>query len=304
MLVQVGQRKVQEKVLDGHLRSFALAPMERSRIMLVGNNGFAAKIDGDEIIALDSGTQRNLRAVSFSPVDDTALIVGNAGTILLWDEEKFSEINSSTSENLRAVAWDAHGRMALVAGNRGTLLKYSDKKVKPVGNCRANLRHISWNPHIQRALIVSNCFAEEFIPSPNLFSYQGDTEAIVPLNEGRVDLIGVDWHPNGQSALAVGYDVVWHTGVISSCDEESLSQIEFQSKRVYPVATAWNKTGNLAAIATATVEPEIGRGVIYLWNGHALKQIYTNSKFFFSAVSWNSEVLVALASTATRTYNC
>lgn len=185
MLVQVEQRSVREKVLDGHLRSFAWEPMQRSRIMLVGDNGFVARIDGEEIIALDSGTQRNLRAISFNPTDGTALIVGNAGTILLWDEEKFNRIDSSTSENLRAVAWDAHGRMALVAGNRGTLLKYSDKKVKTVGNCRADLRHVSWNPDVRRALIVSNCFAEEFVPSPNLFSYEGDTEVIVPLNEGE-----------------------------------------------------------------------------------------------------------------------
>lgn len=304
LLVQVGQRSVEEKVLHGHLRSFAWEPIERSRIMLVGNKGFVARIDGEEIIALDSGTQRNLRAISFNPADGTVLIVGNAGTILLWDEEKFYGINSSTSENLRAVAWDAHGRMALIAGNRGTLLKYFDKKIKTVGNCRANLRRISWNPHVQRALIVSSCFAEEFIPSPNLFSYQGDTEVIVPLNERRVDLIGVDWHPNGQSALVVGFDVVWHNGVISSYDEGRLSQIAFQSRHVYPVATAWNSKGSLAAIATAAVEPEIGRGVIYLWNGHVLRQIYADSKFFFSAVSWNDEVLVALASTATRTYNC
>lgn len=276
---------VQERRLEGHLRSFASEPTKR-QILLVGNNGLVTRTNGDDVIRLDSGTRQNLRAISFNPSDGTALIVGNAGTILLWDERRFHNISTPTSENLRAVAWDPQGTIALIAGKQGILLKYSDKTVEPIGNCRANLRHISWRPRTDQALIVSNCFAEEFIPSPNLFIYEAGTDNVTSLNEGRADLIGVDWHPNGRSALLVGYDVVWHNGVISNYDSSALSPIEFEDRRVYPVTVAWNSDGDLAAIATATAQPGIGQGMIYLWDGRRLKQIYDNSVFFFSAVSW------------------
>ena len=126
------------------------------------------------------------------------------------------------------------------------------------------------------------------------------------MNEGRADLIGVDWEPSGESALVVGYDVVWHTGFIGNFTGLSLSLVPFNNKRVYPVAVAWNPSGKHAAIATATTQPGIGRGSLYLWDGTSLKEVYSNDQFYFSAVAWNRDGkrLAALASTATRTFNC
>lgn len=157
-----------------------------------------------------------------------------------------------------------------------------------------------------QALITSNCFAEEFIPSPNLFNYNVETDTVIPLNEGRVGLMGVEWNPSGKSALAVGYDVVWHNGFIADYDGTAFSPIEFQNRRVYPVTVAWDDLGEVAAIATATTQLGMGQGTIYLWDGEGLGLIYKNAEFFFSSVAWNREGrnLVALASTATRTFSC
>jgi hypothetical protein len=275
-------------------------------LILVGNNGLVVRIEGEDVTHFVSGSRQHLRAISMNPSDDTALIVGNTSTVLLWDECKFSRIEASTSENLRAVAWNPRGTVALITGNHGTLLKYSDGTIQKIGNCRANLRHVSWRPMTDQALITSNCFAEEFIPSPNLFNYNAETDTVIPLNEGRVDLMGVDWNPSGESALVVGYDVVRHNGFIAHCDRTALSPIAFQNRRVYPVTVAWDDLGDVAAIATATTQLGMSQGAIYLWDGEGLRLIYKNAEFFFSSVTWSREDgnLVGLASTATRTFSC
>jgi len=126
------------------------------------------------------------------------------------------------------------------------------------------------------------------------------------VNEGRADLIGADWEPNGEAALVVGYDLVWHNGYIGSFDGGSLTPVEFENKRVYPVGVAWNHAGTVAAIVTATTEPGIGRGSVYLWDGNSLRGIFASPDYFFSAVAWSLDgrQLVALASKATRTFSC
>lgn len=213
--------------------------------MLVGNSGLILRISGGDVTALESGTTQNLRGVSFHPSNGTALIVGNSGTILLWDQTHFHKIISSTTENLRAAEWAPDGGWALIVGNQGTLLKYSKGIARAVGNCRANLRDISWRPNTKTALIASNCFAEEFVPSPNLFGYDSDTDDVSALGEGGADLIGVDWHPSGHFALAVGYDVVWHNGLIGKYENAAFRPIDFENRGVYPVTVGVERSGEL-----------------------------------------------------------
>ncbi len=256
---------------------------------------------------LDSGTENNLRAVSVNPSDGTALIVGNIGTtLILSDQERLTSLSVPSFENLRSVSWHQNGTTALVAGNSGTLFKYSRQGIETVEAGRANLRDLSWRPNSNSALISSNCFAEEFIPSPNLFNYDAATGTVKPVNEGRADLIGVDWKHAGESALVVGYDVVWHNGLIGNFDGTSLSPIQFDNKRVYPVAVAWKTSANIAAIGTATPEPGRAKGTVFLWEEHSLNPIYTDDEYFFSDVAWTRDGnrLAALASTRTRTFNC
>jgi WD40 repeat protein len=226
--------------------------------------------------------------------------------LLLDGTGRSEKLNSPNTENLRSAAWNSSGTLALVAGNRGGLVKYDGKSLQRVDDGTANLRHVAWHPSSESALVTSNCFAEEFIPSPTLFQYDLKTGLLKALNEGRADLIGADWKPNGEAALVVGYDVVWHNGYIGSFDGTSLTPFEFENKRVYPVAVAWNLEGTVAAIVTATTEPGIGRGSVYLWDASSLKEIFTSPDYFFSSVAWSPDgrQLVALASKATRTFSC
>ena len=273
----------------------------------MGDRGRVLKITEGKQNRIDAGTQQNLRAVATNHATGEALIVGNAGTMLLLDGKGHSnKLNPSTTENLRSGAWNAKGTVALVAGNKGSLMKYNQGTAETVDDGRANLRHVAWHPTSEQALVTSNCFAEEFIPSPTLFQYDLKAGLLTAVNEGRADLIGVDWKPNGESALVVGYDVVWHNGLIGSFDGRSLSPIEFENKRVYPVAVAWNPAATVAAIVTATTEEGVGRGSVYLLDNNCLKEIYANPDCFFNSVAWSPDGnrLAALASKATRTFNC
>jgi hypothetical protein len=276
-------------------------------VILVGDKGRVVKLEGERQISLASGTTRNLRGICVNPSDGTILVVGNAGSaIFVHQEVKPMSLDVSTSQNLRAVSWNDDGTLALIAGNAGTLLELSNERVRVIDGARANLRHVAWRPRDNSALVTSNCFAEEFIPSPNLFNYDGTAHALASLNEGRADLIGATWKPDGNSALVVGYDVVWHNGVIASFDRKSLSYVKFENKRVYPVAVSWNPSNKLAAMATAVAQPGTGEGRVYLWNDGVLRPIFTSAEFFFSTIAWKPDgsQLLALGSSATRTFNC
>jgi len=297
--------EVNTRTFRGRLRGLAWDQLGSS-LTLVGNAGRVLKIRDGHSISLDSGTTHNLRSVSINPINNTALVVGNAGTVIAINPNNVStKINSSTFENLRAVRWNENGTMALIAGNNGTLIKYTAHSLEAVNDGRANLRGISWRKNTPQALATSNCFAEEFIPSPNLFLFDANENMLNPVNQGRSDLIGVDWNPDGNFAVVVGYDVVWHNGFIGRYDEAGLSPVEFENSHVYPTAVSWDPTGRVAAIATAAPEPHSSQGRIMLWDGEVLREIYRSEDFFFSNVAWSPVgfKLAAVASTEGRTFD-
>lgn len=184
MIFYYENETIRTKKLDGLFRSLAWDASEKG-LILVGNSGRVVTLIGEEVRYLNSGTRQNLRAVSVNPVDAQIMIVGNAGTILRINKQgQVAKIESPATENLRAVSWDRTGTVALIAGNRGTLLRYSNERCNPVENARANLRRVSWRPGFDEALITSNCFAEEFFPSPNLHNYNLTTNMSVHSMKG------------------------------------------------------------------------------------------------------------------------
>jgi len=54
--------------------------------------------------------------------------------------------------------------------------------------------------------------------------------------------------------------LIWHNGVIAMFDGGDMTSVEFNNKQVYPVAASWNPIGEIAAIATATAQREMGEG--------------------------------------------
>ena len=307
LILYYAAEKVRTKKLEGNYRSMAWG-RSRETLLVVGDRGRVLRLVDDKATLIDSGIHANLRAISINPSDGTALIVGNEGTVSILKENSFQKVNAPTTENLRAVSWNPAGTAALIAGNRGTILRYSEETCQTIDNGSANLRRVAWHPRGEMALVTSNCFADEFIPSPNLLSYNalGPNE-LNPLNEGRTDLIGVDWQLDGKLALVVGYDVIWHKGFIGTFDGKTLSAIQFDNKRIYPVDVSWNHTGEIAALVTATTQPGVGQGVVFLWQQYkSLRPIFRNDEFYFSAVKWNNDrdLMAALGSSTTRTFNC
>ena len=307
LLVLYNGSKVETRRFPGRLRGLAW-DHDGSSLTLVGNTGKALKIqDSNDGVSLDTGTTHNLRSVSIGPIDNTALVVGNTGTIIAIKADGSSaKINPPTFENLRAVRWNADGTSALITGNNGTLLKYTTEHgIETISGGRANLRGISWRKDTHEALITSNCFAEEFIPSPNLFVFDGKVNSLKPVNEGRSDIIGVDWNPEGSFAVVVGYDVVWHNGFIGRFDASGVSPVEFQDTQVYPTAVRWDPTGRVTAIATCIAQLKSGQGRVTLWNGETFREIYRNEDYFFSNIAWSPVgfKLAAIASSEARTFD-
>ena len=205
LLLYYEDQKIRSIKLGGNLRSLAWDP-SGSHLFVVGDRGRVLKITEGKQNRIDAGTQQNLRAVATNHATGETLIVGNAGTMLLLDGKDHSKkLNSYTIENLRSAAWNAKGTVALVAGNKGSLMKYDGGAVQTIDDGRANLRRVAWHPKSEQALVTSNCFAEEFIPSPTLFQYDLKARLLKAVNEGRADLIGVDWKPNGESALQIWF---------------------------------------------------------------------------------------------------
>ncbi|HUK49548.1 MAG TPA: WD40 repeat domain-containing protein [Terriglobales bacterium] len=305
IIVHYDRRRTDLVQVNGQLRSL---DWDRQDVQLtvVGGHGFVGRFHDGSLARVESGVTQNLRAISINPKDGTMLIVGNRGTVLLLEDlDRVAQIYSPTSENLRAVAWNTSGDVALVAGNNGVLMRYENHRLDFIGGAMANLRDVSWRPNHDEALVTSNCFAEEFIPSPNLFTYDANANLLKRLNESRADLIAVDWNSKGDGAMVVGYDVVWHTGVIASYKDQELTNVDFHNKRVYPTSVHWNPAGNVAAIGTATSEPGVGTGKLLLWDGNVVKEVYNNPRFFFSELKWSPDGsrFGAVASSGTRAFN-
>src|SRR5208337_3018877 len=301
IVVLYENREVHTIPLKGRFRGIAWDP-KGDFATLVGDNGKTLRIFSDQTVReLDSGTASNLRSVSANPNDGALLIVGNSGTLFYLGDSKVS-IQVPTFENLRTVSWNAKGTIALVGGNAGALLKYADLSVRSIGDQKANLRRIAWQPHYDRALITSNCFAEQFLPSANLFLYDSDQDHVQEVNRSQADLIGVDWEPNGEFALVAGYDIVWHTGIIAQFNGTKLIPLEFENKQVYPVGVAF---GESAAVCTAVAQSGNGTGSVSLWKDGKLSMIFESDQYYFSTVAWSKHgILMALGSPANRTFNC
>ena len=305
ILLNYVDERLQTRRIPGIYRSFSWDRAEEN-LILAGNGGRILKVHGERVAVVASGTNQNLRKISVNPSGNNILIAGNAGCLLRLNEDAtVSKVEVPTTANLRAADWNHEGTLALIAGNGGTLLEYTRQKIQAIDGGRANFRHIAWRPKTNFAILTSNCFAEEFTPSPNLFSYDAETQTLRSSNEGRADLIGADWKRDGTSALVVGYDVIWHNGLLAMFDGGGMSPV-CNLKQIYPVAASWNPFREIAAIATATAQSGLGEGSVLLWDCKTFKPIFSNNEFFFSAIGWNRKgtELVALGSTATRTFNC
>ncbi|HXZ91125.1 MAG TPA: hypothetical protein VEG61_08680 [Candidatus Dormibacteraeota bacterium] len=164
ILVLYDGDNIETRPFTGRFRGLAW-DQDGSSLTLVDNAGWVLRIQGGNGgVSPDTGITHSLRSVSVNPIDKPALVVCNAGTVIaIKANGSLTRMNPPTFENLRSVRWNANRTMALIAGNNGTLIKYTEHGLETINGGRTNLRGISWRKNTNRALITSNCFAEEFI---------------------------------------------------------------------------------------------------------------------------------------------
>jgi hypothetical protein len=178
--------------------------------LLAGNGGTAMRFDprsGEEPIA--TGTKQNLRGAAFAPDGRRALLAGNRGTLLHYEDDSVRAIASGTTENLRRIAWRPQGDVALIVGNAGTVLRFdgSTANVTPVPGDRAHtLRCVAWRPDGAYAIVGAYASRWAGYPRPHpLYKCDGAYLQSLLHSDDEDDVVAVDWHPDGRSALIAGY---------------------------------------------------------------------------------------------------
>ncbi|MDQ3038089.1 MAG: hypothetical protein M3Y87_37195, partial [Myxococcota bacterium] len=96
-------------------------------VVMVGQDGAAARLLSELLVTWRSGTERTLRDVTWLSTD-TALAVGDAGTIVRLTGQGPRAIDSSTDVHLRAVE-AISGTEALIVGDDGTVLRLRGDRV-------------------------------------------------------------------------------------------------------------------------------------------------------------------------------
>ncbi len=255
--------------------------------LLVGDRGTVAVLNDEQLEQVSSPTLENLRGSSQNPRKDQALIVGNKGTVLLLEKGDVSSIRVGTEANLRRVSWSSDGKLALIVGNDGTALSWDGTSIVEVGGASNNLRAISWNPKGEYALVSGNYFAQAMFPSPTLYRYNKEASALQALKTtDMTDLIGLDWNPDGQHALAVGYEVVWQESRVFRWMNDELKLLSLQEPGLFPTAVAWHPTENLALIGTGSPHSTgSGEGAVLEYARHSFKRIFS-SEYRNSCIAW------------------
>ncbi len=174
--------------------------------MAVGNKGLVLNFNGVTFEQQNSPSQENLRCASYNTAGE-AIIVGNHGTILYSKDGELTPIKEDTKDNLRRVSWSPDGSAAILVGNNGTALSWRGGEIKEVAGAINNLRSVTWHPDGHEALISGNYFGTSMVPCPTLYSYELASERMRPLKTtDKIDILAIEWRPDGEYALAVGYE--------------------------------------------------------------------------------------------------
>ncbi len=255
--------------------------------LLVGDRGTVAVLNDKQLEQVASPTVENLRGSSQNPRKDQSLIVGNKGTVLLLEKGKLSRISVGTEANLRRVGWSPDGTHALVTGNDGTAFSWDETRITEVSGALNNLRSVSWNPNGEYALVSGNYFAQAMVPSTTLYRYKRGASALEPLKTtDKTDLIGLDWNPDGQEALAVGYEVVWQESRIFRWVNDKLKLLSLQEPGLFPTAVAWHPTGDYALIGTGSPHSKgAGDMVVLKYVRESFQRIFS-SEYRISCIAW------------------
>ncbi|HIF04946.1 MAG TPA: hypothetical protein EYQ80_06050 [Candidatus Poseidoniales archaeon] len=119
---------------DLGLEVVAAGGSSTQKILIAGADGYARLLDGEnprEQIELATLTEETLRAISWHPRGNTALLAGDGGTLLRYAAEDYSVTTVSGSGQLNgvdltSVSWNAAGTDAYIGGVDGWIWAYHE----------------------------------------------------------------------------------------------------------------------------------------------------------------------------------
>jgi photosystem II stability/assembly factor-like uncharacterized protein len=178
--------------------------------LIVGNAGTILRYDNGDFVPVPSPTTENLRGAIWAPDGRSALIVGNHGTVLRYRERGVEVITPITTQHLRRVDYRPDGRFALIVGNNGTVLRFEGGALTVVPTERAHtLRAVAYRPDGAYALV--GAYASRWVGHPRphaLYRCDGAYLTAMMTTDDEDDLVRINWHHDGQTALVVGHS--WH----------------------------------------------------------------------------------------------
>ena len=253
--------------------------------LAVGNKGLILTFDGKEFRRLESPTRENLRCASYDSANQ-ALIVGNRGTMVRLNDGRITSLQVGTEANLRRVKWSLDGSLALVVGNNGTALAWQAGNIRELSGAFNNLRSISWHPDGKHALVSGNYFGMSMVPCPTLYQHsRGETELKALKTSEKTDLIGVEWKPDGEFALAVGYEVVWQEPRIFRWTNKDLELVPISETGLYPTVVGWDPRGSYALIGTGSPLPA-GEGAVLEYRDGVIRKLHS-SPYRITCIAWH-----------------
>ncbi|MEE3082583.1 MAG: hypothetical protein VX320_00655 [Candidatus Thermoplasmatota archaeon] len=125
------------EVEDLGLEGMAAGGSDEQKILVVGADGFARILDGDdpkeqiELTVPEYASENTLRAVSWHPRGNTALIGGDNGTLLRYAQEDHSVTTVDAAgqlggQDVHAVSWNTAGSHAYIGDEDGWLWAYRE----------------------------------------------------------------------------------------------------------------------------------------------------------------------------------
>lgn len=272
--------------------------------MAVGNKGLVLNFNGVTFGQQNSPSQENLRCASYNTAGEV-IIVGNHGTILYSKDGELTPIKEDTKDNLRRVSWSPDGSAAILVGNNGTALSWRGGKIKEVSGAINNLRSVSWHPEDHEALISGNYFGTSMVPCPTLYSYELASERMRPLKTtDKIDILGIEWRPDGEYALAVGYELVWHEPRLLRWTNSELEEVRFPESGLYPTTIAWAPQDDLALIGTGSPHlPGRDEGRVLEYREGGIRRLYSGT-YRITCIAWNpmEDYAVIVGQKAARTF--
>lgn len=221
----------------------------------------------DALVSLGRGLTRG-RAIAVDVRDGSALMSGVAGTLVrVWPNGTVVNISDAFQPPLFAASWSPGGAEALMVGSAATVFHYdlpADTVRRPaIPNATADLTGVAWARDGTGALITG--FGV-------LWWYDQATGNISELpGASSLFLTGVQWRPNTDEALVVGY-----SGYVARWNASAgLTQVTTPVGNVL-LSLAWHKdgtgTGDVAYIVGANmiVVYTPGQGVSVLNQGRTL----------------------------------